>query len=121
MARIEILLPDNLRIKKNSKRIYARGKFKRVLPSEAYVEWERQARVDFINNHFAFPPITTPCSVCATIFYKGQRPDLSGAMESVGDCLQGLAWEDDKLIESWDGTRLVKDNGNPRTEIVVEW
>lgn len=48
MAKIEILLPDNLRIKKNSKRIYARGKFKRVLPSEAYVEWERQARAELL-------------------------------------------------------------------------
>ena len=118
---ISIIIPGAVRIKKNSRRIYGFGKFKKSLPSEAYVEWEKQARADFIMNHRRFPVITTECHVCATIFYKGQRPDLSGAMESIGDCLEGLVWENDRLIESWDGTRLIKDNKNPRTVVVVEW
>lgn len=58
----------------------------------------------------------------ATFYYKGPRPDLHGAMESLADCLQGIIINDDRQIESWDGTRIIHDKTNPRTEFeIVEY
>ncbi len=121
MNELKITIPGSVRSKKNSKRIFACGRFKKVLPSKAYEAWEKEARQQFIVDHFRFPVITTPCHVEARFYFKGQKPDLSGAMESVGDCLEGLVWEDDTLIESWDGSRMVHDKDQPRSEIVVRW
>lgn len=136
MKTIRITLPGSIRSKKNSKKpiaIPSKGKsnlFKRfakagllpvrimLLPSDAYKKWEAVAR-----QHAAFQypgePTTGPISVKAMIYYKGQKPDLSGSLESVGDCLEGIVWGNDKDIESWDGSRRVKDNANPRTEVEV--
>jgi Holliday junction resolvase RusA-like endonuclease len=60
-----------------------------------------------------------PVEVRVTAYYKGQRPDLSGVCESVGDCLEGIAWENDRQIESWDGSRLYHDKKDPRTIVEV--
>lgn len=123
MYRIQITLPGSIRSKKNSKIATIVGGVNKprramILPSKAYKKWEKLAR-----HHAAvqFPgePITIPVSVRARIFYKGQRPDLSGCLESVGDCLEGIVWGDDGLIESWDGSRLYHDKKNPRTEIEI--
>lgn len=121
--KLKIILPGQIRIKKNSKRIYGSGKFKKVLPSRAYKNWEKQAR-NFIteqmilNNILYRFPIETQISVKATIYFKGPRMDLSGAMESIGDCLEGLIWKNDRQIESWDGSRLIRDL-DPRCEIYI--
>ena len=118
-----ITLPGSIRSKKNSKRIYARGKFKTVLPSKAYCAWEKEAR------HFATgmlrglleAPFGGPIkNVKVTAYYKGQQPDLSGVLESVADALEGIIWTDDKNIIAWDGSRLYHDKENPRTDIEVE-
>lgn len=120
MRELKIILPGSIRSKKNSKRIFARGKFKQVLPSKAYCEWEEKARAVNWKNAIV-PPLTLPVSVQAHIYYTGPRPDLSGCLESIGDCLEGIIWENDKQIESWDGSRLYHDKENPRTEIIVRW
>jgi hypothetical protein len=54
-------------------------------------------------------------------YYRGPEFDLSGAMESIADAMEGLAWENDRLIVSWDGSRKERDKLNPRTEMMVEW
>jgi len=72
------ILPGSIRSKKNSKRIYGFGKFKKVLPSLAYVRWEKQAR-EWMNQHYfrsAPALITTGLMVCMTAYYKGPKPDL---------------------------------------------
>ena len=53
---------------------------------------------------------------------KGTEPDLSGALETVGDVLQAaVIIENDRWIKSWDGSRvLTDDKDNPRTEITLE-
>ena len=118
-----ITLPGSIRSKKNSKRIYARGKFKTVLPSKAYCAWEKEAR------HFATgmlrglleAPFGGPIkNVKVTAYYKGQQPDLSGVCESAADALEGIVWTDDKNIMAWDGSRLHHDLKNPRTDIEIE-
>ena len=120
MKELLLMLPGSIRSKKNSKRIFSTGRFKRVLPSRAYCDWEARARAVILKNAMV-QPLTCPVSIEAHIYYRGQQPDLSGCLESIGDCLEGIIWENDKQIESWDGSRLYHDKENPRTEIIVRW
>jgi len=123
---LTIKIPGTLRIKKNSKRIFKnRGrKGYAVLPSEAYERWNHMARAltqsAILKNRLlgAFP-FDELLSVEAHVYYKGSQMDLSGALESIGDTLEGLIWENDKQIMSWDGSRLHHDLKNPRTEVFV--
>ena len=62
-----------------------------------------------------------PVSINAQIYYKGQQPDLSGCLESIGDAMESYLWANDKQIISWDGSRLHHDLKNPRTELTVEY
>lgn len=114
-----LALPGSIRSKKNSKRIYAGRKFTRVLPSEAYLEWERRARESIFLQTGKIRLLKGPVAVNAQIYHKGQRPDLSGCFESIGDCLEGFVYENDKQIISWDGSRLWHDLKNPRTIIEI--
>ena len=122
--KIKVTLPGSIRSKKNSKRIFKQGKFTRVLPSKAYLEWEKQARIAVsiqwpYDKPFSF--IEKPVSVNAQTYYKGPQPDLSGCLESIGDAMEGYLWENDKQIISWDGSRLHHDLKNPRTELTVKY
>ena len=122
---IKLTLPGSVRSKKNSKRVFSCGRFKKVLPSLAYEKWQGEVQrcVFFYlltNVKFEYP-MSCPVSVEAHFYYSGSRPDLSGALESIGDCMQGILWVDDSQIESWDGSRMHHDMKNPRTEIIVRW
>jgi Holliday junction resolvase RusA-like endonuclease len=117
---IKLILPGSIRSKKNSKRIVGRGQRKFILPSTAYLKWEKEARKAVtMQLRFGFVPLTIPIVAKVMAYYKGQQPDLSGVLESVGDCLEGLVWENDRQIISWDGSRLFHDLKNPRTEIEI--
>jgi hypothetical protein len=127
MNTLNLILPGSVKSKKNSKRIIrVGGRYKPrrsyIIPSKAYLNWERSVR-DYLveTNQFRRDLITSLCTVAATFYYKGPRPDLSGSEESLGDCLEGYIWENDKLISSWDGSELIHDKKNPRTEIVIRW
>lgn len=120
---IRLHIPGAIRSKKNSKQVFSpRPGKKIVIPSKAYDKWQKEARewVAYSIDRQVFP-IAAPCHVSAVIYFKGNQPDLSGAMESVGDCFQGLLWANDGQIESWDGTKLIKDNEFPRIEMVLKW
>lgn len=117
---IKLILPGSIRIKKNSRRIFGAGRKKINIPSKAYEEWERTARLITCTYMRGVKPVRGNIHAKALIYYKGPRPDLSGAMESIGDCLEGFVWKNDKQIVSWDGTRLIHDKNNPRTEVEVE-
>lgn len=68
-----------------------------------------------------------PVSVEAHLFAgPGTEPDLSGALETVGDILQESAViANDRWIKSWDGSRVhTTDKTHPRTELTIrpmEW
>ena len=72
-------------------------------------------------------PDPVPARVCVHVsaqFWAGPgvEPDLSGAMETVGDILQeSRVIENDRWIKSWDGSRVhTTDKKDPRTEVVLE-
>lgn len=123
--KIKITLPGSVRSKKNSKRVCMIGGVNKprrpmILPSKAYTVWEKKAR-EAAKKAYMGIPVACPVAVTVVAYYKGQRPDLSGVLESVGDCLEGIVWQDDQQILSWDGSRLEKDNTNPRTEVNVNF
>lgn len=92
------------------------------MPSKAYEKWEKAARLYVWGTGKAMiPPLTCPISIEAHFYFKGQRPDLSGCLESIGDCLEGILYADDAQIESWDGSRVHHDKARPRTEVVIRW
>lgn len=121
---LNLHIPCEIRSKKNSKRVFIHPHTKRqiVIPSAGYEKFRMEAQkwvaVSIEKQKF---PINEPCHVCAVIYYKGNRPDLSGALESIGDCFEGQLWENDKIILSWDGSRLWKCNAFPRIELTVRW
>ena len=119
-------IPGNVISKKNSKIATVIGgvhcpRRPIILPSTAYKKWERQARQHFQATYRRHIPITSKCSIRAIFYYKGPQPDLSGCMESIADCLEGFAWENDKLIESWDGSRAVHNKLDQYTSLEVTW
>lgn len=123
---IQITLPGNVRSKKNSKRlcmIGGKNKPRRpmALPSKAYEEWAKSARTAAIDQ-IGLSPIAEPkkIAVRAVAYCNGVLPDLSGMLESIGDVLEGIAWENDRQIVSWDGSRVVRDKIHQRTEIFIQ-
>lgn len=120
MTELSLTIPGTIRIKKNSKRIFGNGRFKKVLPSKAYETWEKEAWKSLWGKAI-IPPLTCPVHIEAHFYYKGNKPDLSGAMEGLADALEGIIYEDDTQIESWDGSRLHHDLKNPRTEVKIRW
>jgi len=125
MNSIYLCLPGSIRSKKNSKIISTRGKFPRAFPSKAYKKWEDNARAEVLiyKSHFGYrPDLVTKLNVHikAVFYYSGPEPDLSGCLESIGDCLQSLLYENDKQIYSWDGSRKIRvPVGQERTEVWI--
>jgi Holliday junction resolvase RusA-like endonuclease len=115
---IHITIPGNIRSKKNSKRVFCRGKYPVVLPSKPYMQWEKQAQ-QAARDQFHGAIIDGPVWVQVVAYCKGVLPDLSGMLESVGDCLEGVIWANDKQIVSWDGSRVIRDKAHQRTEIII--
>lgn len=66
------------------------------------------------------PSYYAPVQVTATFYREKNLGDLIGFMQMLADCLEkaGIV-ENDRLVMSWDGTRMSKDADNPRTELEV--
>lgn len=119
MKPIVLVLPGSIRSKKNSKRIFAHGKMKKVLPSLAYVAWEQAARRAVLLQWKSKQLLSCDLHISAEIRFAGQQPDLSGAMESIGDCLEGVIYTNDRQIKSWDGSRLYHDTDDALTIVTI--
>jgi len=120
-----IVLPGSVRAKKNSRvPIYVGGRNvpRRlvIIPSRAYRNWEAEARCA-ARQQWAGEPISGDVSMSVLAYVKGKKPDLSGVLESVGDCLQGIVYLDDAQIYSWDGSRVYHDRQMPRTVVTIRW
>lgn len=96
----------------------------RLLPSPAFTAWHKVAtaatlpKLEPLKRYF---PITTPVHVLCKFYREADRGDWCGYAQGIGDWLQDLGIiADDKLIRSWDGTRLLKDAENPRSEIWIQ-
>lgn len=70
-------------------------------------------------SQWKLPVYTTPVKVTIKFYFNSKRPDIDGAIKGLLDCLQGILWENDRLIEELHVYKY-KDTDNPRTELYVE-
>lgn len=95
-----------------------RTKTGRQMPSKAFAEWNKQAQMWLMTVRVLYRdmlPIDKPVN-CRALFYRdAERGDAVGYYQALADALQeARIVEDDKLIVSWDGSRLSKDAEGPR-------
>lgn len=106
--------------KKNSQRIVIRGNRPCILPSEKYKEYESMA-LWYIPKRGV--PIDFPVNIKCVFYMPTNRPcDLTNHLESIDDVMvkAGLLKDDNyKILASHDGSRVMVDKNNPRTEVEI--
>lgn len=106
--------------KKNSQRIVKMGSRYSILPSEKYKEYESMA-LWFIPKRGV--PIDFPVNIKCVFYMPTNRPcDLTNHLESIDDVMvkAGLLKDDNyKILASHDGSRVLVDKNNPRTEVEI--
>ena len=110
--------------KKNSQQILTNRRTGKpfIAPSRQYKRYEQQAMWYFTPKPKA--PLSGRYRV-ATVFYMPTRRkvDLTNLMEAAHDTLVAakiLADDNNTIIASVDGSRVMYDKGNPRTEIIIQ-
>lgn len=116
---ITFFIPGRPATKKTGQRIVRCGKFTKILPSKAYCEYEEWCLVYLKQIKEQF---TGRISIKAIWKMPDRRswPDWTGLAQATGDILEkaGII-ENDRLIEHWDGSRIVIDKNNPGVEITI--
>lgn len=108
--------------KKNSQRIVINSRTKRpmVLPSAKYKAYESAAGYYLQHDH---EPIDEPVNVkCLYYMPTRRRVDLVNLQEATLDVLvkwKVLADDNSKIVVSMDGSRVLYDKEEPRTEICI--
>lgn len=88
------------------------------MPSRQFVAYQDAALWHL--RHLRRAPIAVPCNVAATFYRDANRGDALGYYQALADILErARVVENDRLIESWDGSRLELDRQNPRVELVI--
>jgi Holliday junction resolvase RusA-like endonuclease len=95
------------------------------MPSRAFAEWNRAAQRQMIgmaryaqlhgwNNNV---PVN-----CTALFYRdAERGDAVGYYQALADALEDAQIvKDDRLIVSWDGSRMLKDSVSPRIKVSLQ-
>ena len=110
--------------KKNSQQILTNRRTGRpfIAPSKPYKQYEEKA-IKLLNNK-PKATVQVPCRV-VTLFYMPtrRRVDLTNLMEAAHDVLVAagiLADDNNTIIASVDGSRVLYDKKNPRTEIIID-
>lgn len=106
--------------KKNHQRIVVHGKRRMVIPSEQYEQYSIQCGWFLKGKGMK---IDKPCEVTCLFYMKDRRvSDLSNHLESIDDILVKygvLADDNSRIIVSHDGSRVLYDPQNPRTEVTI--
>ena len=120
--RIEFTIPLTPITKKNHQQIVNNPKTGKpfVIPSRQYKEYE-QGAMWFIPR--PQKPIGDPVNVRCLFFLPTRRKgDLTNYLEAIDDVMVkcGLLEDDNyTIIQSHDGSRVLYDKENPRTEILI--
>jgi len=90
-----------------------------IMPSKQYKEYEESAGWFVPRNVYIDYPVNVKC-----LFYMPTRRkcDLSNMLEALDDVLvkYGLLEDDNyTIVESHDGSRVLYDKENPRTEVYI--
>lgn len=122
MSEIKFTIPLRPVTKKNSQRIVNRGAYQKILPSEAYVQYEKDAGY-FLPHRGA--KLSRRCEVvCLFYMPNRRRVDLTNLLEAIDDVLvkyQVLKDDESNIIVSHDGSRVLYDPANPRTEVTIRF
>lgn len=117
---VKFIIPLPPVTKKNSQRIVRCGRYLKIVPSAQYTRYERDA------GRFLRPPtqpITEPVEVKCLFYMPTRRKvDLTNLLEAADDALvkHGVLADDNaRIIVSHDGSRVLYDKANPRTEISI--
>lgn len=110
------------RTKKTHQRIFRnkRTGAPMVMPAKTSKAWEASAILQLMQARAFDFESDGPVSVCALVYRDARRGDLVGYLQAIGDALErsGVI-VNDRLIASWDGSRLLVDRERPRVEIEV--
>lgn len=105
--------------KKNSRRIFRRGRKLVNIPSSAYEKWENHALVQLMG--VEKPRISTPVHIEYIFTFKGKmQSDLDNIEAGINDILEkaGII-EDDVLIEGKSVPRVKRGAKDWMTEIII--
>jgi len=117
---LSFIVPGAIRLKNNPMKVRLRKS--QAEHEEAYRKWKTAARIWTLQSIDSENlPFREPCEVEARIYYGGKSFDLAEGIVSVGDCFEGIIWFDQRQIYSWEGSRLIEDNDNPRLDIRIRW
>lgn len=113
-------LPGIPRTKKTSQRVLRMGKINKIVPSKAWIDWRNQCRAYVATKPELHLFLSRPVN-CRALFYRdADRGDSSGFISGLADVLEEIQIVlNDRYITQWDGTRMLKDASNPRTEIIL--
>lgn len=93
----------------------------RILPSQAWSNWVALAHIKRPGGPawaVGTPPLDWPMNLRAHFYRDAERGDAVGYYQGLADLLEKRhVIENDALIRSWDGSRLLKDSGTPRVEL----
>jgi Holliday junction resolvase RusA-like endonuclease len=116
---IHITIPIEPKTKKNSSRIVHVGKYHKLLPSAAYTQYEKDCK-PFLKTL----GIDYPVNIRAEYYMSTRRVvDLVNLHEALCDVLvhYGTLKDDNsRIVAAMDGSRVLYDKANPRTEIYIE-
>lgn len=121
---IEITVPLAPITKKNSMRIMHSSKTGKpfIMPSQKYIDYEAEA-VWHCKKAGVHEPIDYPVEVkCLFYMPTKRRVDLTNLLEAVDDVMvrAGVLKDDHSgIIVSHDGSRVLYDKDNPRTEVYI--
>ena len=108
--------------KKNSARIVRNRKtgVPFLLQSKPHEKWVKSA-VDQLLGQRREHALTVPVTMAAKVYRAKRIGDLGNYLAAVCDALEeaGIV-ANDRLIQSFDGSRLLHDKENPRVEIQIE-
>lgn len=113
-----IIILEDPRTKKNSSRIVVVGKRKILLPSKAYVEFEKKCKKYLPELNINFP-INLDCK----FYMKTRRKvDLNNLLSAITDVLvkyKVIVDDNKNIITGFDGSRVYYDPHQPRIEISI--
>lgn len=109
--------------KKNHGRIVMCGRYPKLLPSEAYERYTKAAMPFLKVIHNAVGTIDSPVNLkCVFYLDKRRKGDLAGYLQAVQDLLveAGILADDNRnIVASVDGSAVLYDKENPRTEVTI--
>lgn len=118
---IKFTIPVSPRTKKNSQRPVKVGKRIIILPSKEFETYQNAAGYYIRHKN---ERINCPCEVTALFYMPTRRLcDLTNLLEALDDVLvhYGVLEDDNsRIIVSHDGSRVLYDKENPRTEVKIK-